>query len=165
MWLWVWRWRRLAPEGGVKRAAVFAGLALTPDLDVVAFVFHVPYEASWGHRGATHALFFATVLSGLVAGMWPLLAGGRVRTFALCLVALASHGLLDAMTTGGLGAALYWPFSEERVFFAWRLLPVAPIGLKILSPRGLLLMAHEALLFLPAWVVAFVPRSRPRARK
>ena len=48
MWLWVWRWRRLAPEGGVKRAAVFAGLALTPDLDVVAFVFHVPYEASWG---------------------------------------------------------------------------------------------------------------------
>ena len=46
---------------------------------------------------------------------------------------VASHGLLDALTDGGLGAALLWPFSDERFFAPWRPLPVAPIGARFWS--------------------------------
>ena len=66
--------------------------------------------------------------------------------------------MLDTLTDGGLGIALLWPFSNERYFAPWRPLPVAPIGLRILSPHGLRLMLVEALLFLPVWLVAAWPR-------
>jgi len=62
---------------------------------------------------------------------------------------LASHGVLDAMTTGGLGAALLWPFTDARYFAPWRPIPVAPIGGGMLSLRGLYVVAVEAVLFLP----------------
>jgi inner membrane protein len=77
---------------------------------------------------------------------------------------IATHGLLDTLTDGGLGIALLWPFSNERFFAPWRPLPVAPIGLRILSRHGLMLMLYEAVLFLPVWVIAFWPR-RTAARE
>ena len=64
------------------------------------------------------------------------------------------------MTTGGLGPALLWPFDNERMFLWWRPIPVAPIGVRVLQPRGLLLMANEALLFLPFWLITLVPRRK-----
>ncbi|MHC4365405.1 MAG: metal-dependent hydrolase, partial [Planctomycetota bacterium] len=44
-------------------------------------------------------------------------------------VASASHGVLDALTDGGLGIALFSPFDTGRYFFPWRPLRVSPIGI------------------------------------
>jgi len=78
----------------------------------------------------------------------------------LAFVALASHGVLDTLTDGGLGAALLWPFSNERFFAPVRPLPVAPIGAGMLSPRGLYVVVVEFIVFLPFWAYALWPRRR-----
>jgi protein-S-isoprenylcysteine O-methyltransferase Ste14 len=71
---------------------------------------------------------------------------------------LATHGLLDTLTDGGRGVALLWPFSLERYFAPWQPIPVAPIGPRLFAPDGWRLMAHEAVLFLPIWLIAAWPR-------
>ena len=65
---------------------------------------------------------------------------------------------LDALTDGGLGAALAWPFSDARFFAPWRPIPVAPIGVGMLSRRGLEVVLAEAVLFLPIFAVGLWPR-------
>jgi inner membrane protein len=55
----------------------------------------------------------------------------------------ASHGLLDAMTDGGRGVALFWPFTARRYFLPWRPIPVAPIGIGFLSGEGLAIAERE----------------------
>jgi inner membrane protein len=142
----------------VINAAALSGLALLPDLDVIGFKLGVAYADPWGHRGASHSVFFALATSTLLAVLLPNAFGSRVKTFILTALALASHGLLDALTTGGLGPALLWPFTDERYFFSWRPLPVAAIGARAFSGAGLKLMAIEAWRFLPLWVVAFWPQ-------
>jgi inner membrane protein len=78
----------------------------------------------------------------------------------LTLLAVGSHGLLDALTDGGLGAALLWPFSNARLFAPVRPLPVAPIGTGMLSSRGLYVVVVEFIAFLPCWAYALWPRRR-----
>ena len=108
-------------------------LSLAPDLDVVAFAMGIPYEHAFGHRGASHAL-----LVGLLGAGCALVPGPhRARAGIIGVLVLTSHGLLDAMTTGGLGAALLWPFTEARYFAPIRPIPVAPIGAGMISLRGL----------------------------
>jgi inner membrane protein len=75
---------------------------------------------------------------------------------------MASHGLLDTLTDGGLGIALLWPFSNARYFATWRPIPVAPIGPRLFGARGILLMLHESILFLPLFVMGLWPRSNGR---
>ena len=67
---------------------------------------------------------------------------------------LVSHGLLDTLTDGGLGAALLWPFDLTRYFAPWRPIPVAPIGLDFLSRYGLAVSLAELVLFAPLIVFA-----------
>ena len=43
-------------------------------------------------------------------------------------VVTASHGVLDAMTSGGYGIAFFSPFDNTRYFLPWRPLVVSPIG-------------------------------------
>jgi inner membrane protein len=64
--------------------------------------------------------------------------------FAFLLLAAASHPLLDALTNGGLGVALLWPFSDARFFAPVRPIHVAPLGLHGLRARGVALLASEA---------------------
>jgi hypothetical protein len=80
------------------------------------------------------------------------------RTAMFTIVVLASHGLLDTMTDGGLGCALLWPFSLTRFFAPWRPIPVAPIGLDYLSLYGAIVAASELALFSPLFVYALRPR-------
>lgn len=140
-----------------------ATLSLLPDLDVVAFRFGIPYEAPLGHRGASHSLFAAAVLGPLVALSWSTRPLPLRETIVLCIAVLASHGLLDMLTNGGMGVALYWPFSNQRHFFGWQPLEVAPIGRALLSERGLRVMAGELLWFLPLAVYGLWPTRRPPA--
>lgn len=122
-----------------------AVLAMLPDLDVIAFRLGIAYEAAWGHRGATHSLAIAAVLAGLALALsrrW------RNRAAALFLFAsAASHGLLDCLTDGGKGVALYWPLFEDRLFAPWRPIRVSPIGAGFFTARG-----TETLLSEMRWV-------------
>lgn len=134
--------------------AAWSALAMLPDLDVVGFALGVKYGDPWGHRGAAHSLTMAAALSiaMLAIARQFKLPPGRTALFAGAV--LASHGLLDAMTDGGLGIALLWPFSLTRFFAPWRPIPVAPIGLDFLSPYGASVSAIELALFSPLFVYA-----------
>jgi inner membrane protein len=135
-----------------------ATLAMLPDADVVAFALRIPYAATWGHRGASHSLCLAAVTALVVAAGTRLGRGPALKAGLLAFLAMGSHGLLDAMTTGGLGAALLWPADNARYFLPLRPIPVAPIGAGMLSARGLYVVAAELLLFLPFWADALWPR-------
>jgi hypothetical protein len=70
---------------------------------------------------------------------------------------LATHPLLDTMTDGGLGCALFWPIEATRHFAPWRPIPVAAIGAAFFSPAGAFVALIELLLFAPVLVVALRP--------
>jgi inner membrane protein len=148
-------------------ALTLGALSMLADVDVLTFRLGIPYSAPFGHRGVTHSLLFA-MLAGTAAGLW-LAQGGRwpfwPATVVACLVA-ASHPVLDAMTDGGLGVALLWPFSNARFFAPWRPIPVAPIGARMLSSRGFHVLAVEAIWSVPLLIWAAWPRGvapgRPR---
>ena len=125
----------------------------------VGFALGVQYGDSWGHRGATHSLAIAAVV-GLVIGLAAQRFNRRAgRTGVTAFLVLASHGLLDTMTDGGLGCALLWPFDLTRYFAPWRPIPVAPIGPAFLSGEGALVALTELVLFCPLLVYALgLPR-------
>jgi inner membrane protein len=56
---------------------------------------------------------------------------------------------------------LFWPFSSDRLFAPWRVIPVAPIGKAFFSSRGLAVACTELVLFLPLFVYALWPRKLP----
>ncbi|WP_257453497.1 metal-dependent hydrolase [Archangium lipolyticum] len=152
-----------APPGRVAASMLLmSALAMLPDADVIAFKLRIPYQAEWGHRGASHSLVLAAVTALGVAVGARVLRRPALKAGMLTLVAVGSHGLLDAMTTGGLGAALLWPFTQARYFFPMRPIPVAPIGAGMLSARGLHVVMVELLLFLPFWAYALWPRRVAR---
>ncbi len=148
-----------------------AVLSMLPDADVVAFSFGIPYSHPFGHRGASHSIVFALACGGLAAAIAALSRQSN-RPGALAgrwglgvFLAVLTHPLLDMLTTGGLGVALFWPFSDARVFFPWRVIPVAPIGWGMLSPAGAAVVSVELLpslllVGLAAWPRGDTPRSR-----
>ena len=143
----------------------FPALAMVPDLDVIGFRFGVAYADEWGHRGASHSIVFALVLAAAVSV--PTARGLSTKllpTWLLVTLALLSHGFIDALTDGGLGPALLWPFDDARVFFSWRPLPVAPIGRAFLSARGLRCAVIEIVAFVPVLLGALWWRRRRRTR-
>lgn len=115
-----------------------------PDFDVIAFALGIPYHHPLGHRGASHSLVFAIGM-GLL-GMWGArsLRSTRPVAFWWLFLATASHGILDALTNGGLGVAFLWPLDSTRYFFPWRPLEVSPIGLRsFLEGDGLAVLGSE----------------------
>jgi inner membrane protein len=152
--------RRLAAS-----MVLLSALALLPDADVIAFALRIPYRAEWGHRGASHSLVLAALVALAVAVVTRLARRPALKAGLLAFAAVGSHGLLDAMTTGGLGAALLWPFTHARYFLPLRPIPVAPIGTGMLSARGLYVVMVELLLFLPFWAYALWPRRSARPVK
>lgn len=148
----------------LKAAAFWSLLSLLPDADVIGFAFGVRYEDEWGHRGATHSFAFSLALGiavGLLAARWrfPL-----ARTAVIASLVLASHAVLDTMTTGGLGCALFWPFDSTRYFAPWTPIPVAPIGLHFFSLSGLIVSMIELVLFAPVLWFALRPAKAARVR-
>lgn len=139
----------LFPREALPRRIWLVGAvcAVAPDLDVFAFALDIPYEAPFGHRGFFHGMFFAVALGLLLAEMlrrsddWT--GAWRAAALYLCLAGL-SHGLLDALTNGGLGIALLAPFSSERYFAPWQPIQVSPIGLNsFLSAMGMKALLSE----------------------
>jgi inner membrane protein len=116
---------------------------MLPDADVIGFGFGIRYADPLGHRGFTHSFFFAAVVGAMVAWVYAERGGGRVRLAVYFAVITASHALLDAFTNGGLGVALFAPFSNERYFFPWRPIEVSPIGPGFFSTRGMRVLVSE----------------------
>src|SRR4051794_32693916 len=130
---------------------------MLPDADVVGFAFGIRYDDLLGHRGLTHSFTFALIAGAFVVlvffrklprptSMWALIVYFTVVT--------ASHPLLDAMTDGGRGVALFAPFSNARYFLPWRPIKVSPIGMGFFSERGIAVAVSEFLwIWLPSLVV------------
>jgi len=145
-----------------------AACSVIPDLDVIGFRFGIRYGDFWGHRGFTHSLVFAALLALViltlrfrhgVTGMHPL------TIWSYFFVATASHGLLDAMTDGGLGVAFFAPFNNHRYFLPWTPIRVSPIGVtRFFTARGFAVLQSEFVwIWLPAMllaVLAFLLRQR-----
>ena len=100
-----------------------------------------------GHRGITHSLAAAAILGLILArtvyrrGAGPL---SWPRVWLFLFLAGASHGVLDALTNGGLGVAFFAPFTNERYFFPFRPIEVSPLSIRrFLSPLGLAILWNE----------------------
>jgi inner membrane protein len=138
-----------------KLFLVAALCSIIPDADVIAFKWGIPYESQWGHRGFTHSLVFSVCLAAFLTLFHRQLGSKPWIIFWLCFLSCASHALLDAMTNGGLGVALYWPFSLERVFLPFRPIVVSPIGIEsFFSEWGMRVLASELIwVLMPALVI------------
>ena len=121
-----------------------------PDLDVIGFHFGIQYGDVWGHRGLTHSVVFAALLAGILVAVWYRAKPAAAMTglFIYFFLCTASHGVLDAMTNGGLGVAFFSPFDTTRYFFPVRPVLVSPIGVsEFFSTYGIQVLASEA-----AWI-------------
>jgi inner membrane protein len=146
-----------------QRRGLRSLLAITaatgPDLDALGHWAGVPYDSPWGHRGFTHSIAFA-ILLGMI---FSLILNRRIRigdTLFFGVVTL-SHSLLDALTNGGRGVALLWPFGNERYFFPWRPIEVSPISIRLFFGRyGWEVIQSEAVwIGLPCLLAWFVGRQ------
>ena len=137
---------------------ISATVAALPDVDGIGFWLGVPYEGVFGHRGFTHSLVFAALIAGfaLLAFRHRSFDGERRRLWLCFFLATASHGALDAMTSGGGGIAFFAPFVNERYFFPWRPILVSPMSVRrFFSARGVAILASELLwVWIPAAVFA-----------
>ena len=136
------------------------GCSAAPDLDVGLHAYGVAYEDLWGHRGLTHSVLFAFVLSVVLVSLAfrrhaPVLTRSWWALVAFFFAIIASHGLLDAFTDGGLGIAFFAPFSENRYFMPWRPLLVSHFGVgSLFTAYGMrVLLAEVVWVWLPVGAV------------
>lgn len=156
--------------GSPRRLLALAPLAAcVPDLDVAAFRFGIPYAHPLGHRGFSHSILFAALLAWALTHLCFKAEERRLRgpVFLTLFIAGASHGLLDALTDGGLGVGFFIPFWNERFFFPVRPLAVSPLRVRaFFTLRGWMILRTEmvwvwipsGLLMICAWVMAQVRR-------
>ena len=136
-------------------------LTLLPDADVITFRFGIPYASQWGHRGFTHSITFALVM-GLVSMLFSTkLESTKKIVFLTTFLSTLSHSVFDALTNGGLGVALLWPFDHNRYFFPFRPVEVSPIGVRgFLSHRGIVIVLNEILwIWSPCLILSFLVRK------
>lgn len=154
------------PKQATTQALLLAGLcAFIPDADVLAFRFDVPYTSIWGHRGWTHSLAFAVVFGTAVGWLFYQNTVGWWRMALWFILATASHPLLDMLTTGGMGCALWWPISEDRLFFPVQVIRVSPLEIRdFFSKWGVRILLSEALwIGVPGVLLVLVSRWARRA--
>jgi inner membrane protein len=143
-----------------------AVLSLLPDLDVVSFRFGIPYHSRFGHRGFSHSLCCAVLISlivGVLGASYFAVPWWQLAGFSLVVVVV--HSLLDALTNGGGGIAFFSPFDDGRYFFPWQPVQVSPIGLAVFSRWGLRALVSEMMwIWLPLTVLvcAVVLARAPR---
>jgi inner membrane protein len=141
------------------RLVVVACVAsVLPDVDAVGYRAGIPYESLLGHRGLTHSLAFALLVAVLCSAFAGRLGAPWWVVLGVVFASTASHGFLDAMTTGGLGVAFFSPFSNHRYFLPWQVIQVAPLGIgQFLSPRGLTVLKSELIwVWLPCTLLALL---------
>ncbi len=152
------------------------GCAMVPDADVIGFSFDIKYTSFWGHRGFSHSLLFALLLGVIITLIFyskHLKSKKGIAYILFFTLCTASHGILDAMTTGGLGVAFFSPFEDTRYFFSWRPIKVSPIGIeRFFSERGFSVLKSEfvwivlpSLIYILSLVVARKVNSKKQLEK
>lgn len=152
------------------------GCSIVPDADVIGFSFGIEYNSFWGHRGFSHSLLFALLLGVVITILFYSkdLKSKKTLTYILFFtLCTASHGILDAMTTGGLGVAFFSPFEDTRYFFYWRPIQVSPIGIeRFFSKRGFSVLKSEfvwialpSLIYILSVVIARKVNSKKKLEK
>ena len=147
----------------------FWGLAtacsILPDLDILGFYIGLPHRHLFAHRGFFHSPFFALLLSLLVLGLlfrrYRIFSKPWFSYFFFFFFVTTSHGLLDALNSGGYGAALFIPFNDSRYSFPWTPLPIPPIRIRsFFSPWGWTVFKRELLwVWLPLLFLVLISRS------
>ena len=111
----------------------------------------------------THSLLFAGLLSAALVAMWyrQKAWAARVGIFVYLFLCTASHGVLDALTDGGLGVAFFSPFDTSRYFFSARPVAVSPIGISaFFSKDAFHVLASEVIwIWLPTIAGFFLVRG------
>lgn len=136
-----------------------AVLAMLPDIDSVGFFLGVPYKHLFGHRGFTHSIVFALLVS--FVALIPVWKDGwsNVKRGLLFFIVTVSHPLFDMLTDAGLGCAIFAPFNKQRYFFSddFRGIDTSPIGF---NGHVFKVLLNEALILGPLILVLFLsPRS------
>jgi inner membrane protein len=151
-------------------AAAFASAA--PDVDsLFKRLAHLPAASIYAHRGATHSLFVA-IACGVIAALLHKRLDVRPLTAGVVIGAsMASHGILDMMTSPGLPVAYLWPLTSARLYADWRPIQSGPVHLVHLIPGALARLQVElwqliipmfaaALLIRMLWSVRNPPKGR-----
>ena len=149
---------------GIRPRLWLVGTACSviPDLDSIGYHLGVPYNSLFGHRGFTHSLTFALALALLLAPLCRRLSPpvSFLTATLFCFLCTASHGVLDALTNGGLGVAFFSPFIQDRYFFPWHPIVVSPLSIShFLAGRGIpVLLSELQWVVLPSIIVGLVLR-------
>lgn len=124
--------------------------SVLPDIDGIGFYLGVKYSSFLGHRGFTHSIFFVALVGFLTAIIFFPDVKIKPKKFRLLFfnffIIGLFHIILDAMTSGGLGVAVFSPLSNTRYFFPWRPIEAFPMSLKyFFSSKGLAVLRFESL--------------------
>jgi len=92
-----------------RTAALVAVLANLPDIDMI-FGLILQGNGSAFHRGPTHSIVFALLMSLLAANGWKLLPRLPKIGFSLCFIIVLSHLLADFFFSGGQ-VSFFWPLA------------------------------------------------------
>ena len=132
--------------------------SVLPDADVVGFKFGIKYGDFFGHRGFFHSIVFAVIVGVFMSSIF--FRENKAFSKQWCKLSIyfglitASHGLLDALTNGGLGIALLAPFDNSRHFFSATPISVSPINPdKFFTMRGLRILTNE---FMWVWIPSII---------
>ena len=127
---------------GASHSLLFAGVLAALAAALAFFGSRRPWSAphSSGSRRPWSAVSCQPRLAPTKAG--PTVAS-TVQAAVFVFVCAASHPLLDTMTSGGLGVALAWPWSEQRFFAPWRPIRVSPFAPQFFSARGVATLLSE----------------------
>jgi inner membrane protein len=147
--------RRLLP---VRFWVLAALCGIIPDIDVLAFRFGIPYQHPLGHRGFTHSITFGVLWTAALVLIFFRKQSGRIQLFFVFLIATLSHGLLDAMTNGGLGVGFFIPWSDSRYFLPFRPIEVSPIHVdRFFHQAGKILLSEATWIGIPCLVLVGLP--------
>lgn len=126
---------------------------MLPDLDVLGFKFGISYSHPLGHRGFTHSILFALLWAIIL--MYTFGKINKRNWFLVIFLATLSHGILDAMTSGGEGVGFFIPFNNTRYFFPFREIIVSPLGVeRFFSEWGVQVILSEfKYIFIPCFII------------
>ncbi len=144
-------------------------ISIIPDFDVIMFRIGIPYSHPMGHRGFFHSFLFAAIagifLAYLFFNKYEAAAGKYIKLSIVFILIGIMHGILDAMTNGGLGIGLLIPFKNQRFFLPWKPIEVSPIdiasffsnwGLKVLKNEFIFLIIPSIILIISTRTIRFL---------
>lgn len=155
-----------APQGLISSRLLGAGVlaSLLPDADMMGFYWGIPYSSELGHRGFTHSLLFAVAIACCAAAACNSLRSRAYIAFLFVGMSCISHPLLDMLTSGGKGVALFWPFEKTRVLSSFRPVSAAPMNVaRFFTDHGWQVFKSELFwIWLPFFSLALIVRFARR---